>query len=99
MPLALTAIPEIEGKDDQHRMSTERYTRAPANGLTRSSGSALDASPLAGRKEVSPSIILRFDNMSVTQAGFARIVGKVDAINLEFERLGVPLRLVVQGRG
>lgn len=37
--------------------------------------------------------------MSVTQAGIDRIVRKVDAINLEFERLSVPLRLTVQGLG
>lgn len=99
MSLTLAAIPEIERKNDQHKMSTERYTRTPANGFPRLSGSALDASLLARRTEKSPPIVLRFDKMSVTQAGIDRIVRKVDAINLEFERLGVPLRLTVQGLG
>lgn len=35
MSLTLAAIPEIERKNDQHKMSTERYTRAPANGFAR----------------------------------------------------------------
>ncbi len=99
MPLALAVIPEIERKNDQHKMSTERYTRTPANGFARLSDSARDASLLARRTEEDPPIVLRFDKMSVTQAGIDRIVRKVDAINLEFEQLGVPLRMTVQERG
>lgn len=99
MRLTLAAIAEIERKNDQHNMSTERYTPTPANGFARYSGSALDASPLARRTEEDLPIVLRFDKMSVTQAGTDRIVRKVDAINLEFERLGVPLRMTVQERG
>lgn len=80
-------------------MSTGRYTRTTVDVFARLPDPALDVSPLARRTEEDLPIVLRFDRMSATQVGIDRIVRKVEAINLEFERLDVPLRMTVQECG